>query len=166
MLEYSERTEGGGHFFTPLAFAPSIGKFLYLCMYFRQKRAQLLWNSYIRDWSPYVYSPWEELKKKRPHMQKKKVLFYQGNTPWHKSMKTMVKLNELSFELVPHPPHSPNLAPSDYWLFTDLKKVLQGKRFDSTKKWLPKLRPIWRAKTNHCAKKAVLPDVWVAFPLD
>ena len=30
MLEYFERTEGSGQFFTPLAFAPSVGKFLYL----------------------------------------------------------------------------------------------------------------------------------------
>ena len=27
-------------------------------MYFRQKRAQLLWSSCIRDLSHYVYSPW------------------------------------------------------------------------------------------------------------
>ena len=39
-----------------------------------------------------------EIKKKRPHMQKKKVLFHQDNAPCHKSMKIMGKLNELSFE--------------------------------------------------------------------
>ena len=48
-------------------------------------------------------------------------------------MKTMVKLNELSFELLPRPPYSPNLAFSDYWLFGNLKKMLQGKRFGSNK---------------------------------
>ena len=32
------------------------------------------------------------------------------------------KLHELHFELLPHPPYSPDLAPSDYWLFADLKK--------------------------------------------
>ena len=37
----------------------------------------------------------EVKKKKRFHMQKKKVLFYQDNAPCFKSMKTMVKLNEL-----------------------------------------------------------------------
>ena len=42
-----------------------------------------------------------EIDKKRPHMQKKKVLFHQDNAPCHKSMKMMVKLNELSFELLP-----------------------------------------------------------------
>ena len=43
-------------------------------------------------------------------MQKKNMLFDKGNAPCHKSMKTMVKLNKLSFELLPHPPYSPDLA--------------------------------------------------------
>ncbi|KAL7725918.1 hypothetical protein ACLKA6_000684 [Drosophila palustris] len=67
----------------------------------------------------------DEIAKKRPHMAKKKVLFHQDNAPCHKSMKTMAKLNELGFELLPHPPYSPDLAPSDYWLFADLKKMLR-----------------------------------------
>ena len=54
-----------------------------------------------------------EIKKKRPHMQKEKVLFHQDNAPCRKSMKTMVKLNELSFEFLPHPPYSPDLARGD-----------------------------------------------------
>ena len=37
-----------------------------------------------------------EIKKKRSHMQKKKVVFHQDNAPCYKSMKTMVKLNKLS----------------------------------------------------------------------
>ena len=46
-------------------------------------------------------------------------------------MKTMVKLNKLNFELLPHPPYPPDLASNDYWLFADLKKMLQGERFGS-----------------------------------
>ena len=38
-------------------------------------------------------------------------------------------IHELHFELLPHPPFSPDLAPSDYFLFADLKRMLQGKRF-------------------------------------
>ncbi|XP_033229066.1 uncharacterized protein LOC117180685 [Belonocnema kinseyi] len=49
------------------------------------------------------------------------------NGPCHKSMKTMAKINELGFDLLPHHPYSPDLDPSDYWLFADLKKMLQGK---------------------------------------
>ena len=43
----------------------------------------------------------------------------------------MVKLYELGYELVPHLPYSPDLAPSDYILFPNLKKWLDGKRFSS-----------------------------------
>ena len=51
----------------------------------------------------------EEIKKKRLHMQKNKVLFHQ-DAPCHKPMKAMVKLNELSFEMLLHTPYSPDLA--------------------------------------------------------
>ena len=32
---------------------------------------------------------------------------------------------------MPHPPYSPNLAPSDYHLFRSLQNHLNGKTFDS-----------------------------------
>jgi histone-lysine N-methyltransferase SETMAR len=35
----------------------------------------------------------------------------------------------MGFEEINHPPYSPNLAPSDFYLFKDLKKVLRGRRF-------------------------------------
>ena len=52
-----------------------------------------------------------EIGEKRLQMKKKKVFFHQDNAPCHKSLATMAKLNELSFELLPHPPYSPDLAP-------------------------------------------------------
>ena len=41
----------------------------------------------------------------------------------------MTKFPELRYELLPHPPYSPDLAPSDYFLFPNLNKWLGGKRF-------------------------------------
>ncbi|GFV08472.1 histone-lysine N-methyltransferase SETMAR [Trichonephila clavipes] len=38
-----------------------------------------------------------------------------------------------SVEILPHPPYSPDLTPSDFWLFPQLKKQLRGKRFASNK---------------------------------
>ena len=43
----------------------------------------------------------------------------------------MAKLHELHFELVPHPPYSPDLVPSDFFLFPNLKLWLGGKKFSS-----------------------------------
>lgn len=71
----------------------------------------------------------DEIKKKRPHLAKKKVLFHQDNAPVHTSVIAVAKINELKFELLPHAPYSPDLAPSDYFLFPNLKKWLGGKRF-------------------------------------
>ena len=64
---------------------------------------------------------------------KKKVFFHQDNVPGHKSIAMMAELYELHFELVSNPPYSPDLAPSDYELFADRKRMLQGKRFGSNK---------------------------------
>ncbi|KAG5308158.1 SETMR methyltransferase, partial [Pseudoatta argentina] len=43
-------------------------------------------------------------------------------------------LNQFSWDLLTHPPYSPDLAPSDYHLFTKLKESLAGKRFQSDEK--------------------------------
>ncbi|XP_023217030.1 histone-lysine N-methyltransferase SETMAR-like [Centruroides sculpturatus] len=73
----------------------------------------------------------EEIKEKRPHLKKKKILFHQDNARVHTCAVSMAKITELKFELLPHPPYSPDLAPSDFFLFPNLKKWLGGQRFTS-----------------------------------
>ncbi|XP_022822885.1 histone-lysine N-methyltransferase SETMAR-like [Spodoptera litura] len=73
----------------------------------------------------------EALKEKRPHLAKKKVLFHQDNARVHTCAVSMGKIDELGYELLPHPAYSPDLAPCDYFLFPNLKKWLGGKRFAS-----------------------------------
>ena len=64
-------------------------------------------------------------------MAKKKVRFHQDKARVHTCAVSMAKLYELEYELVPHPLYSLDLASSDYFLFTNLKKQLGGKRFSS-----------------------------------
>ena len=64
-------------------------------------------------------------------MQKKKILFHQDNAPSHTSAVAMAKIHELRFELLDHPPYSPDLAPSKFILFPHLKIALGGQRFSS-----------------------------------
>ena len=71
----------------------------------------------------------EDLKTKRPHLAKKKVLFHQDNARVHTCVVSMSKFHELRYELLSHPAYSPD--PSDYFLFLNLKKWLGGKRFHS-----------------------------------
>ena len=42
---------------------------------------------------------------------------------------TLQKLNELGYGVVPHPPYSPDLLPTDYHFFKHLDTLLQGKSF-------------------------------------
>ena len=41
----------------------------------------------------------------------------------------MAKINELKFKLLPHAPYPPDLAPSDYSLFSNLKNWLGSQTF-------------------------------------
>jgi histone-lysine N-methyltransferase SETMAR len=43
----------------------------------------------------------------------------------------MGKFRNLHYELLEHPPYSPDLAPSDFSLFPKLKLFLAGQRFSS-----------------------------------
>ena len=92
-------------------------------------------------------------QKKRPQIKKKKVLFHQDNTPCHKLIAMMAKLHELLFKLLLHPPYSPDLAPSNYWLFSDFKRMLQGKRFVSNKEAISETVVYFEAKDKSFNKK-------------
>lgn len=72
----------------------------------------------------------EAIKEKRRGKLRAGVLFHQDNAPAHKAAVAMAVIQEMGFELVEHPPYSPDLAPSDFYLFPRLKKHLRGKKFE------------------------------------
>jgi len=51
--------------------------------------------------------------------------------PARRALATPKKLAYLGFQSLDHPPYSPDLAPSDYQLFSGLKKQLKGCHFSS-----------------------------------
>ena len=57
------------------------------------------------------------------------VLLLHDNAPLHKSRVAQAAIRECKFEQLNHPPYSPDLAPSDYYLFRNLKSHLRGTRF-------------------------------------
>jgi len=59
------------------------------------------------------------------------VLFHHDNAPAHTSALAKTKLVVLGYELLPHPPCSPDLAPCDLFLFPNLKKSLAEQKFAS-----------------------------------
>jgi len=59
----------------------------------------------------------------------KGVLFLHDNAPAHRALGTQKKLVYLGFQCLDHPPYSPDLAPSDYHLFSGLKKKFEKSPF-------------------------------------
>ena len=47
------------------------------------------------------------------------------------SAKSQATIQQCGFQQLNHPPYSPDLAPSDYFLFRVMKKFLRAKRFSS-----------------------------------
>ena len=60
-------------------------------------------------------------KEKRRRKVTKGVLFLHDNAPAHQALATQKKLAYLGFQCLDHPPHCPDLVPSDYHLFPELK---------------------------------------------
>jgi len=52
------------------------------------------------------------------------------NAQPHFAHVTTALLEEFKWDILDHPPYSPNLVPSDFHLFLHLKKHLASKKFD------------------------------------
>ncbi|GFV13427.1 histone-lysine N-methyltransferase SETMAR [Trichonephila clavipes] len=69
---------------------------------------------------------------KQPELaNRRSVVFHQDNVRPHKSVVTPQKLWKLGWEVLMHPPYSPDLAPSDYYLFLALQDFLSDKKLGS-----------------------------------
>jgi len=69
------------------------------------------------------------LKEKRRGKVTKGVLFLHDNAPAHRALATRKKLAYLGFQCLDHSPYSPDLVPSDYHLFPELKKTIERSPF-------------------------------------
>ena len=89
----------------------------------------------------------------------KGVVLLHDNAHPHTVAHTAETLRKLKFEVMAHLPYSPDLAPSDYYLFGPLKEALRGRRFtldwevkQAVHAWLtaqPKTF-FWRASGSLC----------------
>jgi hypothetical protein len=53
------------------------------------------------------------------------------NARLHTARATVATITDLHFDILPHPPYSPDLAPSDYHMFGPLKEAMGRKKFRS-----------------------------------
>ncbi|KAG5325333.1 MOS1T transposase, partial [Pseudoatta argentina] len=70
------------------------------------------------------------LREKRPEYEQKhdKVIFLHDNVRPHVTKVVKKYLETLKWDVLPHPPYSPDIAPSDYWLFRRMQHDLASRR--------------------------------------
>ena len=88
--------------------------------------------------------------------------FLQDNARPHVAARTANTIQKLKWNVLPHPPYSPELDPSDYYLFGPLKEHLGGKMFrnneevkQDVQEWLH-----WQQKYFVLGGIRKLPDRW------
>ena len=64
-------------------------------------------------------------------VNRKLIIFHQDNARLHVSLMTRQKLLQLGWEVVIHPPYSPDIAPSEFHLFRTLQNSLNRRNFNS-----------------------------------
>jgi histone-lysine N-methyltransferase SETMAR len=74
-----------------------------------------------------------EIEEKRPEWVNRhnKLIFQHDNARPHVAQPVKNYLEGQNWEVLPHPPYSPDIAPSDYHLFRTMQTVLSGERFRS-----------------------------------
>ncbi|KAJ0183740.1 hypothetical protein K1T71_000163 [Dendrolimus kikuchii] len=74
----------------------------------------------------------QKVERKRPELiNRRGVVFHHDNARPHTSLATQQKLREFGWEVLMHPPYSPDLAPSDFHLFRSLQNSLGTIRLTS-----------------------------------
>ena len=71
------------------------------------------------------------IREKRRGKLSKGILLQQDNARVHTCKVAMDAVERNGYELIPRPAYSPDLAPSDFFLFPNLKKDIRGLHFRS-----------------------------------
>ena len=94
-------------------------------------------------------------QKRRPRTGVQGIKLLHDNAPAHKSATAQVYLKESGFDVLDHPPNSPDLSPCDFWLFPRLKEMMAGHRFQS--------RCGIGSAVYQCLQHIPKEDYWAAF---
>lgn len=91
-----------------------------------------------------------------------KIYFLHDNARPHIAKSTRQKLLDFGWEILPHPPYSPDLAPSDYHLFRSLSNSLRNKIFEKEDQVKTYLETYFDSQPEEFYRKGIhlLPTRW------
>jgi histone-lysine N-methyltransferase SETMAR len=78
----------------------------------------------------------------------RKLLVHADNVRPHTNQLSTQYFNENRMKSAPHPPYSPDLAPSDFDLFGDVKRCIAGLSFEDADQLLAALEGVERVLTK------------------
>ena len=84
------------------------------------------------------------INEKRKGKVKYQTLLLHNNAPPYMVKVTRQAIQDSKFEKLLHPPYSPDLAPSNYYLFRHLKKSLCGRRFEDNNEVMSAVRGFFK----------------------
>ena len=95
-------------------------------------------------------------------VNRKRIIFHQDNARPHVSLMTRQNLLQLGWEVLIHPPYSPDIAPSDFHLFRSLQNSLNGKNFHSLEDCKRHLEEFFAQKDKKFWEDGImeLPEKW------
>jgi len=76
---------------------------------------------------------------KHPQIGLSRMMLHWDNARPHTAGTTQTAANSLGIELLPHPPYSPDVSPSDFFLFGYLKGRMKGTTFSSSEQVVSKV---------------------------
>ena len=102
------------------------------------------------------------LNEKRLELVNRKcITFHQYNSRSHASLMTRKKLLELGWDVLIHPPYSPDIAPLDFHLFRSLQNSLNGKNVSSLEDCKRRLEQFFAQKDKFWKDGITkLPEKW------
>jgi hypothetical protein len=80
------------------------------------------------------------LRSVRPHKNVAEIPLQHDNARPQTSLKTQKAIIKLGWAVLPHPPYSPDHAPSDFRLFETIKDAIRGKMCGSDDKVIEKVK--------------------------
>jgi len=101
-------------------------------------------STYTNDYLTNILIPELEtaLRKFRPVLGIRRTKLHWDNARPHTAVITKNELASRGVALLPHPPYSPDLAPSDFFLFGYLKELIRGRNFLSSTELVDAIREI------------------------